>query len=82
MNSTVRNNIYNDILEISDLEKQKRYWLNQSDGHSSSFNEVMCRLFDDNDFDNFTDEISKTYVNYPNFINELNLLKDLLNIYD
>src|SRR5262245_31122791 len=48
-------NIYFNVLELSDLEKQKTLWLGRDADHTSSYVEIMCRLFDDNKFDNFID---------------------------
>ena len=55
MKTNVIKNIYSDILELSSLEKQKKYWLNNDPENASSYVEVMCRLFDDNDFDDGRD---------------------------
>ena len=48
-------NIYSDILELSDLELQKKLWLNENNetGLISSYTELMCRLFDDNKIEDF-----------------------------
>jgi hypothetical protein len=51
-------NIYNDILELSDVNIQRKLWLNEANntGLISSFTELMCRLFDDNNLDGFIDD--------------------------
>lgn len=50
VNRTIEN-IYRDLLELSDITLQKKLWLNQNNntGLLSSYSELMCRLFDDND---------------------------------
>lgn len=35
------------LRELSDLEFQRRVWVKGSDTEASSFNEVVCQLFDD-----------------------------------
>ena len=76
-------NIYNDLLELSDIHLQRKLWLNQNNdtGEISSHAELMCRLFDDDGFDNFIDEIAiKTGMN-SQLILELDKLRTVLNIY-
>ncbi len=46
-------NIYFDILELSSEEIQRRRWLGQDPVEISSYTEIMCRLFDDNKFEDF-----------------------------
>ena len=48
----VLEDIFNDILEISDINMQKKMWLNENNdtGLISSYVELMNRLFDDNNF--------------------------------
>lgn len=53
MNKTVLNNIYEDIVEISCKSLQTEIWLGKNPNRCSSFTEVMCRLFDDNNFIDF-----------------------------
>ena len=76
-------NIYNDIIELSDLCLQKKLWLNKNNntGQISSYVELMCRLFDDNNFDDFID--NKTHeMNFDKeVIYELKNLRTLLNNY-
>lgn len=52
-NQIVFNNIFNDILEISDREFQRVVWLGRCPTICSSFVEVYCRLYDDDDFSSF-----------------------------
>lgn len=79
--SIVVNNTYADIKEISDIEKQKQCWLGKDKNYVSSFDEVMCRLFDDNDFDSFVDKTSKEIGLSKEVITELIKLRFLLNSY-
>ena len=74
-------NTYRDILELSDFDIQKKSWLGNDPHYSSSYVEIMCSLFDDNDFDNFIDESEKLGLSYK-LVNELNKLRELLNQYD
>lgn len=55
MNEIIFNNIFEDIVEISDSNFQKEVWLGKNLKKCSSYVEVMCRLFDDNRFDIFVD---------------------------
>lgn len=74
-------NIYNDILEISDIKFQEKAWLQNSENVCSSFTEVMCRLFDDNNFDLFVDVNAKIIGFDSTLISELEILRRLLNSY-
>ena len=53
MKNTILQNIYNEILEISNKDIQEESWLGKNPNKSSSYAEVMCRLFDDNNFTYF-----------------------------
>lgn len=80
----ITKNIYDDITELSDLNLQKKLWLNKNNdtGLISSYVEVMCRLFDDNGFDDFIDNrASKTGLS-NSVIFELSKLRGLLKNYD
>jgi hypothetical protein len=57
MDKMIIQNIYNDIMELADKKNQEKLWLSRSQSNISSYSELMCRLFDDNDFDDFL----KTY---------------------
>lgn len=76
-------NIYSDLLELSDIALQKKLWLNQNNntGLLSSYSELMCRLFDENDIESFIDnpELNKSLSSKA--ILELDLLRKLLNEY-
>ncbi|WP_010578177.1 hypothetical protein [Leptospira alexanderi] len=80
MNKTNLENIYKDILELSDKEKQKQYWFGKNHEHISSYVELMCRLFDDNNFEEFVDNI-KNYKG-SKLRESLISLKELLESYD
>jgi hypothetical protein len=77
-------NIYEDILELSDLELQKRLWLNDHNdtGLISSYTEVNNRLFDDNSFDLFIDKEVFELGFSPALIVELDALRTMLNRYE
>ena len=74
-------NIYNDIKEISDIDYQRRAWCNNSKYECSSYIEIMCRLFDDDNFDMFIDNNAKDYGFDSSFIVLLNQLRNMLNNY-
>ena len=82
MEQTIKN-IHNDILEISDLELQKKLWLNQNNdtGLISSYTELMCRLFDDNDIESFINKEGIEQGLPEKIIIEIRLLIRLLNSY-
>lgn len=75
-------NIYLDILELSSIEKQKKYWLNNDPENVSSYVEVMCRLFDDNNFDIFVDKTARQEGISEKVVFELGKLRQLLNDYE
>lgn len=76
-------NIYDKILEISDLELQKKLWLNINNdtGMISSYIELMCTLFDDYDFDYFIEEVAIKEKLSSNTVFELKILRKMLNEY-
>lgn len=80
----ITQNIYNDIIELSDLSLQRKLWLNENNdtGLISSYVEVMCRLFDDSGLDDFIDNSSSKIGLANSVIFELNRLRELLNNYD
>jgi len=78
---TTTKNIFNDIIELSDLEKQKTYWLGKDPNHVSSYVELMCRLFDDDNFDDFVDNTASQIGFSKKAILELIKLRELLNNY-
>lgn len=75
--------IYERILEASDLELQRKIWLNENNdtGLMSSYVELMCSLFDDFNFDDFIDNRASTIGLSNTAIFELNKLRELLNSY-
>ncbi len=77
-------NIYNDLLELSDLDFQRKLWLNENNdtGLISSYIELMNRLFDDNSFDDFIDNNAPKIAIDPNVVSELNKLRNSLNEYE
>jgi hypothetical protein len=83
MNKNIEN-IYEDLLELSDLNLQKKLWLNNDNdtGHISSYMELMNRLFDDDNFDLFIDKGAGELGFEPNLILKLDQLRSLLNSYE
>ena len=80
----IKKNIYEDIVELSDLTLQRKLWLNENNdtGLISSFEELYCRLFDDNDFEKFAESSAIKMGLNRKTITELKKLKDLLNRYE
>ena len=74
-------NTYRDILELSDLDKQKKSWLGNDPNYVSSYVEIMCKLFDDDNFDIFIEEYEKLGLSYK-LVKELEKLRELLNQYE
>ena len=74
-------NTYRDILELSDLDKQKKSWLGNDPNYVSSYVEIMCKLFDDDNFDIFIEEYVKLGLSYK-LVKELEKLRELLNQYE
>ena len=83
MNKIVIENIYHKIREASSLELQKKMWLNKNNdtGMISSYTELMCGLFDDNDFDSFIDSEATKVGLSSTAISELDKLRNFLNNY-
>ena len=77
-------NIYESLLELSDLNLQKEIWLNieSTKGLISSYAELMNRLFDDDSFDLFIDKRTLELGIGSNLIAQLNHLRSLLNHYN
>lgn len=73
-------NIYNDIIELSDLGIQRRAWLGEDPTYISSYVELMNRLFDDNGFDQFLDETAPHLLSQET-VGELLKLRTLLSDY-
>jgi hypothetical protein len=78
----VLKNIYNDILELSSRDLQISYWLKGDQGKISGYVELMNSLFDDSDFDLFVDKEILDLKLSDNFIQEIQKLRDLLNLYN
>lgn len=81
MNEIIFNNIFEDIVEISDSNFQKEVWLGKNPTKCSSYIEVMCRLFDDNMFDTFVDYDAYKIGFTQRTIIKLNKLRKELNNY-
>ena len=77
-------NIYENLLELSDLNLQKEIWLTieNTKGLVSSYAELMNRLFDDDSFDLFIDKRALELGMGSNLIAQLNHLRYLLNHYN
>lgn len=82
INKDVLNNIYNDLLELSDRDVQNVDWLTGANGKASSYIELMCRLFDDNDFDSFVEREIYELKTSDEFIKKVQDLRNSLNAYD
>lgn len=77
-------NIYEDLLELSDLKLQKKLWLRHGNdtGLISSYMELMNRLFDDDNFDLFIDKGARELGVSPTLILKLDQLRSMLNSYE
>jgi oligoribonuclease NrnB/cAMP/cGMP phosphodiesterase (DHH superfamily) len=75
--------IFNDILEISDINMQRKLWLNENNntGLISSYIELMSRLFDDNNFSYIIDNEVIDLGLKPELILSLKKLRDDLDGY-
>lgn len=71
------------IIEISDPELQKKLWLNENNdtGLESSYDELICTLFDDFNFKKFVKYYAKEYGLKDDVISELKILMGMLNNY-
>jgi len=79
----VLKDIFDDILEISDIKMQKKLWLNEDNdtGLISSYVELMNRLFDDNNFDYFIENEALVLGLESKLIVALETLRDALDDY-
>lgn len=79
----ILDSIYRDIEEISDLELQRKLWLDtdNSIGRISSFADVINRLFDGNAFEYFLEKEAIGFGLDEDLVFELTSLKDMLNNY-
>ena len=76
-------NIYHEIAELSDSEMQRRLWLGKDSKYISSYDELLCSLFDDFNFDLFIDnELPKIEGLTPSFIQSIRKLREMFNEYD
>lgn len=77
-------NIYENLLELSNINLQKEIWLNieNTKGLVSSYAELMNRLYDDDSFDLFIDKRALELGIGSNLIAQLNHLRSLLNHYN
>lgn len=82
INKEILNNIYNDLLELSSKDLQISYWITGKDGKVSGYTELMCRLFDDDDFDLFVEKEVFELGFSKDLIHELHLLRNQLNQYN
>lgn len=75
--------IHGKIVELSDLGLQRKLWLNENNdtGLISSYDELMCSLFDDFQFDDFVDNKIIEMKLPETAIKELRMLRKLLNSY-
>lgn len=71
--------IYDSIIELSNLDLQRKLWLNENNdtGLISSYVELMCSLFDDFHFDDFVDKTSSEVGLSEKAILELKKLREL-----
>jgi hypothetical protein len=74
-------NIHYEITAFSDLERQKKAWIDPDDAIVSSYSEDICMLFDSFCFDDFIVEWKKENLN-KEILNELIIFRDKLNLYD
>ncbi|MDR3244935.1 MAG: hypothetical protein LBT50_00700, partial [Prevotellaceae bacterium] len=78
----IERNIFLHILEISDIDFQKKVWFGHSEKYVSSYVEVMCQLFDDDNYNLFLEKDAKS-LNYTlSFRKKLQLLGDELNSFN
>jgi hypothetical protein len=75
-------NIYHDLYELSDHELQKKSWQNLDSTYVSSYVELMCRLFDDDLFDEFVIAICQKAAKNSILVEKLTMLHAKLNSYD
>lgn len=80
---TDKEQIYECIVELSDLKLQRKLWLNEDNdtGLISSYIELICTLFDDYNFDGFIDNYDTRNGLSQTTILQLRKLRELLNHY-
>jgi len=75
-------NIYQDIIELSDIELQKKRWLSDDSDEISSYEELMCSFFDDNNIIDFIDSELAKYSPSSELKKSLQKLVTALNDFD
>jgi hypothetical protein len=73
--------IFNDLKELSDKDLQVRIWVKGDVEYVSSYEELMCSLFDDNHFDDYLDVYWKALDIKNQTKRKLHLLRNMLNKY-
>lgn len=76
--------IHDKIEELSSVDLQNKLWLNRNNdtGLISSYPELMCTLYDDNNFELVLRKAMEKYGYSNNALNELYKLNSLLNNYE
>jgi hypothetical protein len=74
----VEKDIYIDILEISNIEFQKKLWFSHYKNYFSTYADLICDLFDDNQFDIFIQQYASLLHYTLDFIRKLSYLRDSL----
>lgn len=77
-----KKNILNIIKEISDAEYQTDVWLKGSTGATSSYEETICALYDDLNFELFLEECEKTDPLYKELIELKNKIDAFISNFD
>ena len=75
-------NIYHDLYELSNHDLQKKAWQGLEPNYVSSYGELMCRLFDDDLFDEFVITICQKTAKNASLAEKLITLQTKLNSYD
>jgi hypothetical protein len=74
-------NVYDILKRYSDIEEQKEVWLWLNPNKVSSYDEDLCMLFDDNDFEEFILEWKKEGLDKKT-LREMIVFRDVLNFYN
>jgi len=74
----IEGEIYFNILEISNVEFQKKLWFGHYKNYWSSYVELMCMLFDDNQFNLFIQQYTSLLHYSSDFTTKLSCLRDSL----
>lgn len=84
MEKIIEKGIYERLLELSSLSLQRKIWLNIDNdlGLNSSYEELICSLFDDFCFDEFVDKDAIKEGISEKVIIELKKTRDMLNHYN